>query len=237
MAERDGQPDPVVDIRLTDEEQRWLLGFLDSAQVPDTTMNLEELDGFFCALIVGPETVLPSEYTSHIWGGGEPAEGPVYDSEAQLRVVLDLLMRYWNCIARCISDGIPHHPFLFRADDADRGRGWSVGFLAGLALRRESWAPLLRHPTAGGLVPAIMALYRNDPDLLGEPVTPELRRQIIDALPGIVLAIADFWRNPQNRSVREPRRTKKIGRNEPCPCGSGLKYKKCCGANPRLTLH
>lgn len=24
---------------------------------------------------------------------------------------------------------------------------------------------------------------------------------------------------------------KKIGRNEPCPCGSGKKYKKCCGAN------
>ncbi len=22
---------------------------------------------------------------------------------------------------------------------------------------------------------------------------------------------------------------KKIGRNEPCPCGSGIKYKKCCG--------
>ncbi|MGN0369252.1 MAG: SEC-C metal-binding domain-containing protein [Butyrivibrio sp.] len=22
---------------------------------------------------------------------------------------------------------------------------------------------------------------------------------------------------------------KKIGRNDPCPCGSGLKYKKCCG--------
>ena len=24
---------------------------------------------------------------------------------------------------------------------------------------------------------------------------------------------------------------KKIGRNDPCPCGSGLKYKKCCGKN------
>ena len=22
---------------------------------------------------------------------------------------------------------------------------------------------------------------------------------------------------------------KKVGRNEPCPCGSGIKYKKCCG--------
>jgi len=26
------------------------------------------------------------------------------------------------------------------------------------------------------------------------------------------------------------RATPKIGRNEPCPCGSGKKYKKCCGA-------
>ena len=27
------------------------------------------------------------------------------------------------------------------------------------------------------------------------------------------------------------RKDKKIGRNAPCPCGSGKKYKKCCGAN------
>mgnify|MGYP002018700702 CR=1 FL=1 len=29
---------------------------------------------------------------------------------------------------------------------------------------------------------------------------------------------------------REPVRSVKVGRNEPCPCGSGKKYKKCCGA-------
>lgn len=27
------------------------------------------------------------------------------------------------------------------------------------------------------------------------------------------------------------RKAKKIGRNDPCPCGSGKKYKKCCGRN------
>jgi preprotein translocase subunit SecA len=27
------------------------------------------------------------------------------------------------------------------------------------------------------------------------------------------------------------RRTEKVGRNDPCPCGSGKKYKKCCGKN------
>ena len=26
-----------------------------------------------------------------------------------------------------------------------------------------------------------------------------------------------------------PKRVQKIGRNEPCPCGSGKKYKQCCG--------
>ncbi|NOZ62027.1 MAG: hypothetical protein GXO74_10135 [Calditrichaeota bacterium] len=27
------------------------------------------------------------------------------------------------------------------------------------------------------------------------------------------------------------RETPKVGRNDPCPCGSGKKYKKCCGRN------
>ena len=27
----------------------------------------------------------------------------------------------------------------------------------------------------------------------------------------------------------QPKRVKKIGRNDPCPCGSGKKYKQCCG--------
>jgi SWIM/SEC-C metal-binding protein len=31
--------------------------------------------------------------------------------------------------------------------------------------------------------------------------------------------------NPQKTKIAE----KKVGRNEPCPCGSGKKYKKCCG--------
>ena len=32
--------------------------------------------------------------------------------------------------------------------------------------------------------------------------------------------------NPKGK----PRRVEKVGRNEPCPCGSGKKFKKCCGA-------
>ena len=29
--------------------------------------------------------------------------------------------------------------------------------------------------------------------------------------------------------VTQPEKQKKVGRNDPCPCGSGKKYKRCCG--------
>ena len=35
----------------------------------------------------------------------------------------------------------------------------------------------------------------------------------------------------EQRNSRTVVKGKKIGRNDPCPCGSGKKYKKCCGAN------
>jgi preprotein translocase subunit SecA len=35
----------------------------------------------------------------------------------------------------------------------------------------------------------------------------------------------------EGSAAQTVRREKKIGRNDPCPCGSGKKYKKCCGVN------
>ncbi|HBK34599.1 MAG: Protein translocase subunit SecA [Candidatus Uhrbacteria bacterium GW2011_GWE2_40_58] len=37
--------------------------------------------------------------------------------------------------------------------------------------------------------------------------------------------------NPVVRAVQEGEKKERVGRNEPCPCGSGKKYKKCCGAS------
>lgn len=43
--------------------------------------------------------------------------------------------------------------------------------------------------------------------------------------------IGEDWRYVDGNMVSGPpvRKERKIGRNEPCPCGSGKKYKKCCG--------
>ena len=41
------------------------------------------------------------------------------------------------------------------------------------------------------------------------------------------------WMYLDGDTVKPPPvlRGEKVGRNQPCPCGSGKKYKKCCGAN------
>ena len=52
------------------------------------------------------------------------------------------------------------------------------------------------------------------------PVLMDLKRSIIADRPVFV--------NAEGRTSS----SRKIGRNEPCPCGSGKKYKRCCGFNP-----
>lgn len=37
-----------------------------------------------------------------------------------------------------------------------------------------------------------------------------------------------YWEQKKSNTIVKE---KKVGRNDPCPCGSGKKYKKCCGAN------
>jgi uncharacterized protein len=61
-------------------------------------------------------------------------------------------------------------------------------------------------------------------------------QELADAIGACVIGIRDYWL-PHRKAASTFRRTEaKVGRNDPCPCGSGKKYKKCCGANPE-TLH
>ncbi len=67
---------------LTEDEVDWLGGFLTSTQVPDSAMGLEMVDGFFTALIAGPDVVRPSAYLDVIWGGVEQ-DAPAFDTKEQ----------------------------------------------------------------------------------------------------------------------------------------------------------
>jgi uncharacterized protein YecA (UPF0149 family) len=56
------------------------------------------------------------------------------------------------------------------------------------------------------------------------------RSQYRAMLPDFVVRLHEYWAAWRREHTSPPvRRPPKVGRNEPCPCGSGRKYKKCCG--------
>ncbi|MBU2614653.1 MAG: preprotein translocase subunit SecA [Elusimicrobia bacterium] len=66
-----------------------------------------------------------------------------------------------------------------------------------------------------------------------QPVTETIRRTAPDTTTGAPKGAPKLKVsvNPSKVSKDIPDIAKKLGRNDPCPCGSGKKYKKCCGTN------
>ena len=89
---------------LTDAELDRLGDFLEGCK-SGKAMNLEELDGFFAALIAGPEAVMPSEYNREVFGG-DMQDACEFASLDQAKEILGLLMRHWNTIAGTLLNAV-----------------------------------------------------------------------------------------------------------------------------------
>jgi uncharacterized protein len=218
---------------LTDAELDRLGDFLKSCK-GGQAMSLEELDGFFAALIAGPEVVMPSEYNRELFGG----EAPEFSSLEEAKDILGLLNRHWNTIAGTLFKGEIHVPMIFEDEKGElRGNDWARGFMRGMHMRHEGWAELVNDEKYGGsLIPMMMLYHEHDenPEMSPEPITPEKREQVIALTAAGLMNAYEYFRKQREDDLGvdapDPRRsTPKIGRNDPCPCGSGKKYKKCCG--------
>jgi uncharacterized protein len=220
---------------LTDAELDRLGEFLAACEGGDA-MNVEELDGFFAALVAGPEIVVPSEYLPEVFGGETDAHE--FDSIEEANDILALLMRHWNDIAATLSGGEVYVPILLEDErGVQNGNDWARGFMRGVDMCHGGWAELIADEDRGGcMVPALMLYHEHDPDpeMRPEPIGAEQRETVIDhmaaGLIGAYRYFREHGRSDLGTRATEPRNTKsKIGRNDPCPCGSGKKYKRCCG--------
>ena len=74
--------------------------------------------------------------------------------------------------------------------------------------------------------------YKKEAFLLFENLLGKLKNDLITMLLNLKIIQKDEEDNSQNKIKENLKSTakSKIGRNEPCPCGSGKKYKHCCGA-------
>jgi uncharacterized protein YecA (UPF0149 family) len=83
-------------------------------------------------------------------------------------------------------------------------------------------------------IPRAMHIGPNMSEALrhGEMDINEMRRKIMTMnMPNGDLRISMLkeLNRIQNEAKQQPDAVKKVGRNDPCPCGSGKKYKHCCG--------
>ena len=104
---------------LTETELDRLGDFLKKSK-SGRRLNLEELDGFFSALIAGPDVVMPSEYMPEVFGSKTP-EKHAFESMEEANEIIGLMMRHWNDIAGTLSRGDVHLPILY---------SWNVGAVA-----------------------------------------------------------------------------------------------------------
>ena len=115
---------------------------------------------------------------------------------------------------------------------------WASGFLAVVDHWADDWAPPRDKEIAEMLDDALSCIEDLTADDTGAPVLnlydpngpPSVSQARFDAFGEALWAVYDLHDIARSLGPRvAPVVSDKIGRNDPCPCGSGKKYKKCCG--------
>ena len=119
-----------------------------------------------------------------------------------------------------------------------QGQG-AVGFLAAVDHWADDWAPPRDKEIAEMLADALACIEDLTADDTDQPVLnlyeddgpPSVSQARFDAFGEALWAVYDLHDIAKSLGPRvAPAVSDKVGRNDPCPCGSGKKYKKCCGA-------
>ncbi|MFO7541815.1 MAG: UPF0149 family protein [Thiobacillus sp.] len=230
-----------VSTPLNDEELDWLDAFLldridedavyaDDLQKDEGVLDISELDGFFTALVSGPEVVLPSRWLPAVWGD----YAPEWKNQQEFETVFSLLIRHMNGIAVTLMEQPADFEPLFLERDVE-GKTytivdeWCEGYVRGMKLAEEAWA-------SGGLEMRVLLEpilgFTSETEWKAHDLTDVEIDNLHLAITRNVREIHASWLahretgSPTKRPVQRAGST--VGRNDPCPCGSGKKYKKCC---------
>ena len=227
-----------------------LEAFLADPARPTGTLRYHEAQGFLFAVASSPQLIQPSEWIPIVFGDAEAD----YASLDEARRVLGELMSLYNAVNAGVIAATAELPraCVFRDDvlanlesDAPVSQ-WSRGFVRGHTWLEELWDPYVPEELDEQFAAVLLTLsffssrdvaeaFRKEAaaDQSLETLATTMRR----VFPNAVAEYAHIGRSisyvvaEHHPAERPPRPRRKTGRNDPCPCGSGRKYKKCCGAN------
>lgn len=215
-------------------------------------MPADLLHGFLTAIVIGPGIAAPSKWLSYAFGNTK--EMPTFANENQMQTIISLLLSIYNCVLQTINNDTFVPVFSYVKEDGVEKEDvsvWCFGFFTGVSVfGKEKWDYVNNEYLAELCLPIfsnvytlnelLLTLYKEEQLKKIESIGDKKREIITDA----VYKIRDYFielqkknffgllgDNNLNKIDLTPKRNEKpkIGRNDPCPCGSGKKYKKCCG--------
>jgi len=221
-----------------------LAELLDQHAAPAGGMNLEQLDGFWTAIRASGVESSPFESLVRVFGPDK-----VWDDAEEAREVMSALVQYWALIGeRLMRKPDPNDPLCFPhfavpedrdSDEPDPKfpycRDFARSFMAAVDEFPRSTKLLLMDPEAKHWLAPIEALAEGRSlEKRGAKLLSEERLALVSALPHCIAGLSSYFAVGA-ATPHQPARAEVLpGRNDPCPCGSGKKYKKCHGAPERL---
>jgi len=159
--------------------------------------------GFLTAVCTGPDAIAPAVWIPEIVPEG------AFDDDPTARAKVDLLARLYGAAAETLSttpEIICPEPDRPAQEAADFCRGYLHG-----ARMHETWR---NDEVATKKLLPFESLAKENVD---DPTQRE-------RLGSYVAELRAYWQSKRQVVNLTP----KVGRNDPCPCGSGKKHKKCC---------
>ena len=223
---------------VTEADLDRLEELLDSDAFGVEGMLLDEIQAVLCAVASSPEAVAPETWLPAVLG-----ETPAWDSPEHEAEVRDLLLRLAADIAATLAAGEDVSPMLYPMEEGSEELDfttWANAYLFGTELTEADWFDMagehgddlyeLLYPVlylSGALEEDVRQRGERWLTPAEEARASEAAR---DSMPELPQRVHAFWRVAGTPVQTIRREGAKVGRNDPCPCGSGKKYKQCCGA-------
>ena len=185
--------------------------------------TLSYLNGLLAAVIVGPETIPAAEWI------GCFLEGLDEVSEEVDRLMASVAVIEHGKIVESLGSYGSYKPHFWEDGDGNLiTRDWAEGFFTGIRLRSEGWKPFL--DGKGRIMAAMLSVLLQDKEIEAQLAVQneDLKRLFELAQVKVTDYVRALYPIRREQALNIETQEAKIGRNDPCPCGSGKKYKKCC---------
>ncbi|PKM28026.1 MAG: YecA family protein [Gammaproteobacteria bacterium HGW-Gammaproteobacteria-12] len=212
-----------MDNRGLEKLDQWLLKYGND----DSILSASELDGYFAAIVSGPRQVAPAVWYSAIWADQPPQWPSDKDGERFMKLAVELMSE----AAYMLSEEPDDYEAIFLADDNGKGEKlivseWCAGYLRGATV--AGWLEQALPES----VAAALALITLHGDESGAETLKAMTDAEYDAstamLEPAAVELYEYWQQNLQPVLPVRRDDAKVGRNDPCTCGSGKKYKQCC---------